>query len=547
MMNKKVIPVIDIFAGPGGLGEGFFSYAITDDKVAFQTALSIEKDPFARETLKLRTFFREFIQNGQRVPEEYYAYLRQSITLEKLYEKHPVQAAEADKKAWLAELGSPLYPVEVVRKRINESLGDNQDFVLIGGPPCQAYSLAGRSRNKGNKEYVPKEDKRQTLYIEYLQILADHHPAIFVMENVKGLLSAKLEDEWMFQRIMEDLSHPAVALERKCKKAACGSVKYKLFSLVEEGEHSKQTPRNFVIKSENYGIPQTRHRVVILGVREDVAQVTPNTLQEELQIPIDDVIKDLPRLRSGISAGNDSSDAWKNALEEFHEKRWFQRGAQRAAGIEVVRKLEVKVKNIHVPHSGRGAPFIDRYSDAPQYRSDWFVDPLLNGVCNHETRAHIVGDLHRYFYSACFALRKRRSPTLKDFPKDLLPDHRNVQELFDNGQSMAKAKELLKSGNFSDRFRVQIWGSPATTITSHIAKDGHYFIHPDPTQCRSLTVREAARIQTFPDNYFFCGPRTSQYHQVGNAVPPLLAVQIAKIVYDIIKQADLIDTITLPQ
>jgi DNA (cytosine-5)-methyltransferase 1 len=150
----------------------------------------------------------------------------------------------------------------------------------------------------------------------------------------------------------------------------------------------------------------------------------------------------------------------------------------------------------------------------PKRLGEWYRKLNLPFVLNHECRNHMAGDLQRYFYAACYSKVYHKSPKISDFPRQLWPAHANVQN--------AEGKPI-----FDDRFRVQCENSSSTTVVSHISKDGHYYIHPDPRQCRSLTVREAARLQTFPDDYFFTGPRTAQFHQVGNAVPPYLAFQIA--------------------
>jgi len=140
----------------------------------------------------------------------------------------------------------------------------------------------------------------------------------------------------------------------------------------------------------------------------------------------------------------------------------------------------------------------------------WIERPELRAIAQHETRGHMASDLWRYLFAAVFGQVHGYSPKAADFPLAISPDHRNWH-----------------SGVFNDRFRVQLSREASTTVTSHISKDGHYFIHPDPIQCRSLTVREAARLQTFPDDYLFLGNRTQQYVQVGNAVPPFLARIIA--------------------
>ncbi len=526
-MSPKKIPVIDLFAGPGGLGEGFSSFILCGYQ-PFQINLSIEKDISAHRTLELRSFFRKF--TAKEVPEAYYDYLRKVDIPEEsrrsiLFDKYHEKAEQVENEARLAELGEEA--PETVHTWIRTALQDSSDWVLIGGPPCQAYSVVGRARNRGNSEYEPEEDKRQYLYVEYLQIIAEHQPAVFVMENVTGLLSATLKSQHVFERMYEDLQEPEKALIREGRRVRRSILRkpfrYKLYSLVQSGETSRSKLSEFVVCMENFGVPQARHRIIILGIREDV-DIVPRTLRPTSPVSASKVLSGLPAVRSGLSREEDNADAWSSRLHEMVEYPWYLSIEKKDNG-KVYEKLVSALERIRHPRADRGGEFIFYDTDV-DYRPRWYLDPRIEGVCNHSTRMHFVDDLYRYFYAACFAQAAYRSPMLGDFPVDLLPDHKNVTRAL-NGSTL-----------FADRFRVQINNRPATTVTSHISRDGHYYIHPDPTQCRSLTVREAARLQTFPDNYLFCGSRTAQYVQVGNAVPPFLAKQIAAIVYDVLERAD---------
>ena len=277
---------------------------------------------------------------------------------------------------------------------------------------------------------------------------------------------------------------------------------------------------NFVVRAEDFGVPQRRHRVIIIGIRSDIAERISSARIKlaKRQRTVKEVIGKMPRLRSGLSRGIDDADAWRDAVvtqANYLAKKYT--GSHNESFGE--RFSEIARQHIKKPPPPRSS--IDLYSRYGTGQDDllmWIERSDLHGMAQHETRGHMESDLGRYMYAAVFGEEVGVSPKAGDFPRKLHPNHANW------GTKI-----------FSDRFRVQIDTKPSTTVTSHISKDGNYFIHPDPVQCRSLTVREAARLQTFPDDYLFLGNRTQQYIQVGNAVPPYLAKQIAELLWDNLK------------
>lgn len=502
--------VIDLFAGPGGLGEGFFSFPSEGGSFPFESLISVEKDSYAHATLTLRAFYRELMNNGIQIPQTYFDYV-DGIAISPADECTEPYWRKAQSETLLLELGKdPKFDKKLFTalKKENKKSKNSMPLILIGGPPCQAYSLVGRARNKGNTNYIAEEDHRHFLYKEYLNIMSQFEPDIFVMENVKGLLSSKVGGGAVFERIVSDLK-------------GCGKG-YSLFSLKtgQKFEPSISDPRDFILRSEDYGVPQNRHRVIILGIKNSkLNSKRVPALEKVSQVTVGDVISDLPELRSPLSGRGekfpeDSLKNWKKNLEIG------VKGLIRNSSLpkELVSKLQEELKKALNSNLNTSVEDVFKKSASNSSTINFIND--FSGQCirNHQARPHMDTDLIRYFYCSAFQKVYGKNAKAQDFPECLAPKHKN-----------------WNSGKFVDRFKVQGYASQSSTVTSHISKDGHYFIHSAPYQCRSLTVREAARLQSFPDSYQFMGKRTNQYHQVGNAVPPYLARQIAKIVYKILK------------
>jgi DNA (cytosine-5)-methyltransferase 1 len=439
--HNKILSAVDVFAGCGGLSEGFTS-------AGFEVAGYLERDKWACETIRTRIMFYK-LRTSRRL-SLYHGYIKGEISREEVRNKFPEISDQIECAVIEKEFGRHDYSQIISSIRVAlKAQGIEQVNVLLGGPPCQAYSLVGRSRDPDRME----KDRRHFLYQHYLSALEDLQPDFFVLENVPGLLTARVGGEDIFQKMLADFA----AIEPP-------------YDIAPSYDEYIKNPRGYLINSAKFRVPQRRSRVLLIGYRRDLGLKNPRVRQVFLSLKkkenptvldVDDAIGDLPGLKPG--EGND---------------KWF-------------------------------GPYPDG-CELKQYQLDMRTHSI--GICNHKARTHMESDLERYKFFIEHHLDGEKRATLTDLVQerpDLRPDHRNLDK-------------------FIDRFKVQWWTRPSATVMAHIAKDGHYYIHPDVHQCRSFTVREAARCQSFPDNFFFEGPRTEQLKQVGNAVPPRMAEAVAR-------------------
>lgn len=400
---------LDLFAGAGGLTEGFV-------RAGFNMVAHIEKEKPASLTLKTRIAYHYLKKINQL--EIYYKYLQQKISREELYSFIPKDLLNSVINKEIND-----QTIENIFLEIDKIIKNKKIDIIIGGPPCQAYSLVGRAV-VGNKI---KKDHRNYLYKQYLKFLKKYSPNYFVFENVRGMLSAKDEDgNIIFKNILAEMNE----LEY--------NVEYKL------------------LDAKDFGVPQSRKRVIILGWKKNIKFSFPNFSKIENNITLNELFRDLPKLNAG-------------------EKLDF---------IFIKNKINNSfLKKLHI---------LDENSDI-----------VTQNIC----RPNKKEDLEIY---KIVLNEKKKGKSFKyvDLPKELI-FHKNLS-------------------SFLDRFKALDGDGISHTMLAHISKDGHYYIHPDIFQNRSITVREAARIQTFPDDYFFEDSRTAAFTQIGNAVPPLMAEIIAQ-------------------
>ena len=394
---------IDLFAGAGGLSEGFL-------RAGFEPVAHVEMNPHACDTLRTRMVYHHLANTGQLAI--YHDYLQKKVTRQQLWDHAPAGLLETVINTEITNES-----IKGVFDDINKLIGDQPVDLLLGGPPCQAYSIAGRSAD--NKR--DKEDLRKRLYEQYGKFLMAYWPKAFVFENVPGMLNANKGQYFL------DL------------KEYFTQIGYKI-------DYD-------ILDTSDYGVLQRRQRVIIVGWHESLNFSYPVARKVKHSWKVNSLLDDLKPLMPGEA-------------------------------------------NEHCAYAG----------EANHYLKHFNLRGEENYVTQHTTRPHNEKDLLIYKMAIEQLAEGRR---LKN---NAIPVEQRTQ------------KNIT---SFLDRFKVVKADDLAHTMLAHIAKDGHYYIHPSAEQCRSLSVREAARIQSFPDNYFFEGSRSAAFRQIGNAVPPLMAEAIA--------------------
>ncbi len=405
-MDGKAVNFIDLFAGAGGLSEGFVS-------AGYSAIAHVEMSASACDTLRTRACYHYLTQHG--MSAIYGDYLSAKISRQQLYASVPKYVLDSVINLTMGDVA-----MDEIYDRIDEAMiarDISKIELIVGGPPCQAYSQVGRSRK------CMDDDPRNHLYELYCQVLKRYEPEMFVFENVPGLLTA-------------------------------GGGKY-LQSIQATFRESGYEPDFRVIDAADFGVLQQRKRVILIGWKIGTTHSYPTFPRIDHPYTVADILNDLPAIQPG------------------EERTQYCPG------------------------------------DFSQYLQDTMIRTVGDMLTWHVARPHIERDreIYRKTIDAWNAGHRR-------LKYDTLPDelctHRN------------------RSG-FLDRFKVVAADLPTShTVMAHISKDGHYFIHPDIDQARSISVREAARLQSFPDDFYFEGSRTAAFRQIGNAVPPLMAKGIAE-------------------
>lgn len=412
---------IDLFAGAGGLSEGFI-------RAGFSPVAHVEMDAAACFSLKTRAAY--YYLKTHNLFHKYESYLKGEITRTELYNLVPEHLLNSIINLPIGEA----YNAQIF-KNIDEELNGGEIDLIIGGPPCQAYSLVGRARSENNMQ----KDPRNYLYVQYGNYLEKYNPKIFVFENVLGLRSAGKGTY---------LTHMKRLFDKK-------------------GYNVKI----YLVKAERFGVLQNRRRLMILGWKKNLNLNLPDLENFDAGIAanVSNIFSDLPELDSGT--GTDKNGTYKYSTNDYLEDTHIRNG--------------------------------------------------LNVLTQHITRPHTDQDKEIYR----IAVNKWDSDSERLNYNDL-PDHLKTHQ---------------NRSSFTDRFKVVAGNLNAShTVVAHIAKDGHYYIHPDVNQNRSISVREAARLQSFPDDFYFEGfkegsNRTSAFKQIGNAVPPLMAQKIAESLFKVLQ------------